>query len=204
MKALGLPTEFTASGTPRSPEGFLYPATYTFDDTTTVDSALQTMVGRFTDQVRSTDFTTRAKALGITPYQELIIASMVQSEAKYPGDMAKVARVILNRLHDKVNLRIDATSIYGAEVKGVDPTKIIHSTFDSPYNTYTHPDLPPTPISNPGAEALSAAVAPGDRQLDLLRQQARRTGCSSPTVKPAFEKAKNEVRSRTTGAAGKR
>lgn len=160
VKSLGLPTEFTSGGTPRSAEGFLYPATYDFDNTTTVASALQAMVGRFTDQVRSTDFIARAKALGVSPYQELVIASMVQSEAKYPADMAKVARVILNRLHDKKALDIDATSIYGAEVNGVDPATITHSKYNSPYNTYTHTGLPPTPISNPGAEAITAASHP--------------------------------------------
>ena len=189
VKSLGLPTEFTAGGTPASAEGFLYPATYPFDDTTTVDSALQTMVGRFTDQIRSTDFTTRAKALGISPYRELVIASMVQSEAKYPDDMAKVARVILNRLHDHKNLDVDATSIYGAEVNGVDPAKIVHSTYDSPYNTYTHLGLPPTPISNPGAEALKAASHPATGNWTYYVN-------SSPdrlfftNSEPAFEKAR--------------
>ncbi|MBE7187520.1 endolytic transglycosylase MltG [Jatrophihabitans endophyticus] len=160
VKALGLPTNFTTGGTPASAEGFLYPATYPFDDTTTAETALQTMVGRFTDQIRPSDFISRAKALGITPYQELVIASIVQSEAKYPDDMAKVARVILNRLHDKMPLQIDATSIYGAKVNGVDPTKIDHATYASPYNTYLHTGLTPTPISNPGAAALKAASHP--------------------------------------------
>lgn len=160
VNSLGLPTEFTVGATPKSAEGFLYPATYPFDADTDADTALQTMVGKFTDQARSTDFTAQAKVLGLTPYQELIIASMVQSEAKYPDDMAKVARVILNRLQQNINLKIDATSVYGAEVLGLDPTKTIHSQLDSPYNTYTHAGLPPTPISNPGAEAMNAAAHP--------------------------------------------
>jgi UPF0755 protein len=68
--------------------------------------------------------------------------------------------VILNRIAAKRPLQIDATSAYAAKTQGLDPTKIIFSEIDSPYNTYTHDGLPPTPISNPGAEALHAAVHP--------------------------------------------
>src|SRR6185437_13742118 len=96
----------------------------------------------------------------LTPYDALIIASIAQSEARYPDDMAKVARVILNRIAIKKPLQIDATSVYAAKVQGLDPAKIVFSTIDSPYNSYRNTGLPPTPISNPGADALNAAVHP--------------------------------------------
>src|SRR6201999_404851 len=67
---------------------------------------------------------------------------------------------ILNRLTAQRPLQIDATSAYGAKVLGLDPTKVNYATLESPYNSYTHAGLPPTPISNPGADALAAAAKP--------------------------------------------
>ena len=161
VKALGLPTDFLVAGkTPPSIEGFLYPATYFFPAKTTAVEALGQLITNFTDQARSTGFTAAAKANKITPYQQLVIASIAQSEAKYPDDMPKVVRVILNRLHAGRRLQVDATSVYGAKLLGLDPTKTIHSKINSPYNTYTHDGLPPTPISNPGADAMDAAAHP--------------------------------------------
>jgi UPF0755 protein len=161
VKALGLPTDYMVDGkTPVAVEGFLFPATYPFDDKTNVTDALQQMVGKFTDQARATHFTAQAKALNITPYEELIIASIAQAEAKFPADYAKVARVILNRLVIKKNLQIDATSAYAAKLKGIDPLKIPYASTPGPYNTYNHAGLPPTPISNPGAEAMGGAAHP--------------------------------------------
>jgi UPF0755 protein len=161
VKAIGLPTDFTVAGkTPASVEGFLYPATYYFPENTTPAIALQTMVTKFTNQARSTNFTAQAKALHITPYQELIIASIAQSEAKYAGDYPKVARVILNRLVAGTPLQIDATSAYAAKLQGLDPTKVIYSQTKGPFNTYNNKGLPPTPISNPGAEAMQGAAHP--------------------------------------------
>jgi UPF0755 protein len=159
--SLGLPNTYTVgTAAPASVEGFLYPATYSFDPGTTPTDALSQMINAYIEQDRSSGFAAAAAALRITPYQALIICSIAQSEARYPDDMAKVARVILNRIAAKMPLQIDATSAYGAKLKGVDPTKIIFATFDSPYNSYLHDGLPPTPISNPGAQALAATAAP--------------------------------------------
>lgn len=161
VAALGLPTDYTVNGkAPVSAEGFLYPATYYFPPNTSATDALSQMISNFTDQVRSSNFTSAAAANHITPYQELIIASIAQSEAKFPQDMAKVARVILDRLATNKPLQIDATSAYAAKLKGLDPTKVIYSQVQGPYNTYVHAGLPPTPISNPGAEAMNAAANP--------------------------------------------
>jgi UPF0755 protein len=155
---IGLPVNYgSLTG---SPEGFLYPATYTFDPGTTGEQALQQMVQRYISQDRQTGFASAAKAVHLTPYQALIIASIEQAEAKFPADMPKVARVILNRIAANMPLQIDATSAYAAKLKGQDPAKVIYSQIDSPYNSYTHDGLPPTPIGNPGSEAMNAAVHP--------------------------------------------
>lgn len=155
---IGLPVNYgTLTG---SPEGFLFPATYTFDPGTTGEQALQQMVQRYISQDRQTGFASDAKAVHLTPYQALIVASIAQAEAKFPADMPKVARVILNRIAAAMPLQIDATSAYAAKLQGLDPTKVIYSQIISPYNSYIHGGLPPTPISNPGAEAMDGAVHP--------------------------------------------
>jgi UPF0755 protein len=161
VRAIGLPTDFTVAGkTPSAVEGFLYPATYYFPAHTNPTTALQQMVTQFTDQARSSNFTARAQALHITPYQELVIASIAQAEAKFPEDYPKVARVILNRLAANRPLQIDATSAYAAKLAGLDPAKVIYASQAGPYNTYRHEGLPPTPIGNPGADAMDGAAHP--------------------------------------------
>ncbi len=161
VTSLGLPTDYTVSGkTPSSVEGFLFPATYYFPNKTDASAALQQMISKFTDQARATDFTARARALRITPYRELIIASIAQGEARFTGDFAKVARVILNRLAARRPLQIDATSVYGARLLGLDPKTVNNAGLGSPYNTYQHDGLPPTPIGNPGVDAMNGAAHP--------------------------------------------
>jgi UPF0755 protein len=160
VKALGLPTDYTVDGkTPPSVEGFLYPATYYFPEKTQPSSALLEMITQFTEKVRG-GFTAAAKHNHVTPYQQLIIASIAQAEAKYPEDYGKVAQVIYNRLAADRRLQIDATSAYPARLKGVDPTSVIVTQEGGLYNTYKHDGLPPTPISNPGSYALEGAANP--------------------------------------------
>lgn len=159
---LGLPAAYTLpGGAPiTSAEGFLFPATYNFDPGSSPSDALQVMIAAFTRADRDAQFSVGAKALAISPYQALIVASMIEREAKFPDDQAKVARVIYNRLAAGDPLKVDASSIYGAILAGLDPAKQDYSKVNSPYNTYTHKGLPPTPISDPGAAAMSAAIHP--------------------------------------------
>ncbi len=161
--ALGIPLGYApASGKITSAEGFLYPATYSIDPSESPVDALQTMTSRFADADRSSGFAAAAKKLGISPYQALTIASIAQAEAKFAADMPKVARVVLNRIQANRPLQIDATSAYAAKLQGLDPSKVVYASINSPYNTYTHGGLPPTPIGNPGADALDAAVHPAN------------------------------------------
>jgi UPF0755 protein len=158
---LGLPLGYaTRSGQPLSPEGFLFPATYTISPGDSAGDALQGMVARFAAEDRSLGFAAAAKQIGLTPYQALTVASIAQAEAKYAADMPRVARVILNRLKAHRPLQVDATSAYQAKLAGLDPAHVIYNQVAGPYNTYRHAGLPPTPIDNPGAVALRAAVHP--------------------------------------------
>jgi UPF0755 protein len=148
----GLPT--------KSAEGMLFPATYSFDPNTTADSALQTIVTQFGTEFTTLQMAAKSKALGETPYNALIIASITEAEAKFDSDRAKVARVIMNRLAKPQRLQVDATSAYAAKLLGLDPTKVTYATLKSAFNSYTHDGLPPTPIGNPGEAAINAALNP--------------------------------------------
>lgn len=157
--AIGVPSTYKiGSKLPSSAEGFLYPATYQLNANCSPQAALQKMVSRFIQQDRSTGFADSAKHIGLTPYRALIIASIAQSEAKYPQDMPKVVRTILNRIRLQKPLQFDSTSSYACKLAGT--THCIYNQVNSPYNTYTHMGLPPTPIDNPGADAMHAAVHP--------------------------------------------
>ena len=94
--------------------------------------------------------------------ETVILASIVESEAAQPDERAIVASVYTNRLKRKILLQCDPTTIYAlkraGEYKGV--LRIADLQFDSPYNTYRYPGLPPGPITNPGYAALAAAIAP--------------------------------------------
>lgn len=171
--AIGVPSTYkVGSKLPSSAEGFLYPATYQLNANCSPQVALQKMVSRFIQQDRSTGFADSAKRIGLTPYRALIIASIAQSEAKYPQDMPKVVRTILNRIRQHKYLQFDSTSSYACKL--ANNTHCIYNQVNSPYNTYTHMGLPPTPIDNPGADAMHAAVhpAPGPYLYFVNRDKA--------------------------------
>jgi UPF0755 protein len=161
LPALGIPTSYATSDVAlESAEGFLWPDTYSFDPGTTPAQALASVVSGFAQEDHKINFAADAQKAGVTPYNALKIASIVESEAKFDEDRPKVARVILNRLAANRRLQVDATSAYAAKLAGDDPSKTIYASVDSPYNSYTHDGLPPTPIGNPGEASLKAAADP--------------------------------------------
>ena len=100
---------------------------------------------------------TKAAILGRSPYEILIVASMIEKEAKLDEDRPKIARVIYNRLFIDMPLQIDATLYYGKDP--ATPFPVLRE-IDTPYNTYMHKGLPPTPIANPGRASIQAALNP--------------------------------------------
>lgn len=144
---LRLPTQ--AKG---NPEGFFYPATYPIRDKTTPTS-LVTSMAKLAHERHA-----KADAGG---YDTVTTASIVQAEADNPSDMAKVARVIDNRLKRGMPLQMDSSINY-AMGRSTLNTTYEDTRLDSPYNTYRHKGLPPTPINNPGPEALKATTAPAN------------------------------------------
>jgi len=139
-------------------EGFLFPATYELPAHPTVRDLIERQLQAFKQNFAKVDLS-YARSKNLTPYDVLIIASMIEREAAVPSDRPKVAAVIYNRLHAGMPLQIDATIRY-AEDNWTKPLTQSDLSLDSPYNTYLNPGLPPGPISNPGLASIRAAAHP--------------------------------------------
>jgi UPF0755 protein len=137
-------------------EGLLFPDTYQVAGNEDERAVAKRLVDRM-ERVAVKQGIEKPPYAGFTPYQILTIASIIEKEAKVDEDRGKIARVIYNRLALGMNLEIDATLRYGAD-PGT-PFATLRDT-DTPYNTYLRRGLPPTPIANPGAKSISAALNP--------------------------------------------
>jgi UPF0755 protein len=148
--ALGVPAQAP------SIEGFLFPATYVFQPGQTPADMINTMVQR---TFQSLD------AAGVAPddrFRVVTLAALIQKEAGSVEDMAKVSRVFTNRLAEGMNMESDATIAYGAGHSRVETTSAERADPSNIYNTYLYPGLPAGPISNPGDDAINAALHPAD------------------------------------------
>lgn len=150
---LGLPT--WAKG---KPEGFLYPATYDVAGNETANEVLGRMVKRFNQASADLNLENQARRRGLTPYQVLTVASILQAEVA-PQDFAKAARVIYNRLDQQMPLQLDSTVNYVLGTREAILNEEQLAT-KSEYNTYLVEGLPPTPINSPGSDAIKAALNP--------------------------------------------
>jgi UPF0755 protein len=157
-RAIGLPKY--AGG---NPEGYLFPATYDVPPDSSATDVLRAMVTRWRQAAQNAGLVAKARQLGYTPGELMIVASLVEAEANRDEDRGKVARVIYNRLEgDETGglLQIDATVNYalGRDL-GLQLTEE-QLQVDSPYNTRRYPGLPPGPIESPGDKAIAAAAEP--------------------------------------------
>ncbi|GAB2729999.1 endolytic transglycosylase MltG [Streptomyces bullii] len=146
-----------------NPEGYLFPATYPLDDRATPEKLLSLMVDTANKKFNGAPIAAGAQRNAMNVYQAVTIASIVQAEAATKADMGKVARVIFNRLERGMPLQMDSTINYALN-RSTLRTTAGDTRIDSPYNSYQRMGLPPTPIANPGEEALRAAInpTPGD------------------------------------------
>ncbi|GAA1279523.1 hypothetical protein Psi02_67840 [Planotetraspora silvatica] len=144
-------------------EGFAFPATYEFNDKMSAADILTAMVDRFTQTANKVDLEKQSEAIGYSPRDVMIVASIVQAESGSVDDMPKVARVIYNRLqrNPPMLLQMDSTTMYGLNKYGIAATQA-ETQSKSRYNTYRYQGLPPGPISNPGDHAIEAALHPAD------------------------------------------
>ncbi|GAA2142020.1 hypothetical protein GCM10009760_26770 [Kitasatospora kazusensis] len=153
---LGLP-DYTGGNV----EGFLFPATYPVTADTSALGLLQQMVQQSGRVYGAEGVEGAAAGAGQSPYGLVTIASLLQGEADNPDDMAKVARVVYNRLAKGMPLQFDSSINYALGRSSLTTTST-DTKLDSPFNTYLHAGLPPTPITNPGRDAIQAAVHPAD------------------------------------------
>ena len=154
MAAIGHPDE--------NPEGRFFPDTYRFA-ANTADTVILELAYQGMQQALDAAWRERSPELPLSsPYQALILASMVEKEAQLKSERARIAGVFVNRLRKGMRLQSDPTVIYGlgARYDGEIHTRDLLS--DTPYNTYTRAGLPPTPIALPGRESLIAAVRPDE------------------------------------------
>jgi len=139
-------------------QGLLFPATYDVLPNVTPRQFIGLQLAAFQANLAQVDLKRAAKA-NLTPYDVVTIASLIEREARAPGDQAKIAAVIWNRLKTGMKLQIDATVLF-ALGRHKDALTYADLKVASPYNTYLHYGLPPTPIDNPGLATLTAAATP--------------------------------------------
>jgi uncharacterized YceG family protein len=140
-------------------EGFLFPATYEFFPQTTSAQLVKDQLSAFCENWEQVDLA-YAKSRNLTPYDVLVIASMVEKETLSPDERQLVSAVIYNRLRKGMPLGIDATLRYGLDIPATEAIRQSQLESESPYNTRKQLGLPPTPIANPGLASMQAAAHP--------------------------------------------
>ncbi len=150
-------------------EGFIVAETLRFDLSDDENEVLVKLVDEFDRKGREANLMKAKELVGYTPYEVLIVASLIEREAKFDDERGKVARVIYNRLKGKMALQLDATTVY--DLGGGIPTAADLKK-DAPYNTYLRKGLPPTPICTPSLESIKAALdpTPGDWRFYVVTE----------------------------------
>lgn len=137
-------------------EGLLFPDTYEFSRDAEPTAILQRLASTMEQRVDSIDWSF-IQSVGFSPYQGVIIASMIETEVLLDEERPIVSSVLHNRLALGMKLDIDATVLYALGTRDI---ALFNNEVDSPYNTYLVAGLPPTPIASPGRSSLEAAAAP--------------------------------------------
>ena len=145
-------------------EGMLLPETYSVEPKDDERRILELMVKSFDDTATQLGYQDGAAPGGLSAYQLVTLASLVERETRFDDERAKVARVLYNRLERNQLLQVDATVIYALGKSADRNVRVLFKDLevDSPYNTYKVQGLPPTPIAAPGRESLKAAIEPED------------------------------------------
>lgn len=168
-------------------EGYLFPDTYLIKRGATTEDIIKMMLDTFErrvvtahwdeiEQVIANRFRLGENGFDEGLHRILIVASMVEREAKIPADRPKIAAVIWNRLAKNMRLEVDATVTYSLGKSRANKAKVYYKDLenDSPYNTYAHAGLPPAPICNPGLASIKAALEPA--AIDALYYVAKKDG----------------------------
>ncbi|MFD4787175.1 endolytic transglycosylase MltG [Streptomyces sp. NPDC058459] len=148
-----------ASAAEGNPEGYLFPATYTVTEGATAESLLRQMVETADQRFNGAPVAAGAQRNAMNVYEAVTVASIVQAESATKSDMGKVARVVFNRLERGMPLQMDSTLNYALKRSTIH-TSVDDTRIESPYNSYQRMGLPPTPIDNPGEDAMRAVTSP--------------------------------------------
>ncbi|WP_042531064.1 endolytic transglycosylase MltG [Corynebacterium singulare] len=143
---------------PKRLEGLIAPGQYVLDPNMDAQEILTDLISRSTKKYNDTNIVERAEAVGLSPYELLTSASLVERESP-AGEFDKVARVILNRLDEPMRLELDSTVNYGLEDVELATTDDDRGR-ETPWNTYAKDGLPDTPIASPSNEAIDAMENP--------------------------------------------
>ncbi len=143
-------------------DGYLFPDTYEFDIDASPDTIIYKMLNRF-NEIYKPDYYTKAEEIGLTQDEVIILASLVEKEAKLASERPMIAGVFMNRLHSDslkkmqscATIRYAYAKLYGTTLENV---TIENTTIDDLYNTYKYEGLPPGPICNPGSDAIEAVL----------------------------------------------
>ena len=146
-------------------EGFLFPATYTVEPGTTATQVLAQMVDRFEQAAEDVDLVAGAERLGYTPYEIVVVASLIEREVRKDDEYPKVARVVYNRLEQGIPLGIDASILYGVGKTAGGEVTASDLAAETPYENRRRTGLPPTPIAAPGEATLQGALAPAEGDI---------------------------------------
>jgi YceG-like Ter operon protein len=183
------PSHYGAPAATPNLEGFLFPASYELYVGAPASRLVSEQLAAFRHNFGGGEVH-RAKALGVTPYELLIVASIVEREAAIAHDRPLVAAVVYNRLRLGMTLGIDSTLRYALH-DFIHPLTQAELASHSPYNTRTHTGLPPTPISNPGAAAIAAAARPA--RVSYLYYVAGADGCGEQEFSTSYAEFEKHV-----------
>jgi len=165
-------------------EGFLFPDTYIFPRTTSAQNVLDELLRNFSLQL-SSNLTNGFDVQGLTIYQAVTLASIVEREAVQDGEKPLIASVYINRIRIGMKLEADPTVQYAIGFNSAqntwwtNPLGYNDLQFDSPFNTYLYAGYPPTPISNPGLNSLQAVAYPVQTTYYYFRAKCDGSGLHS-------------------------
>ncbi|HSG43267.1 MAG TPA: endolytic transglycosylase MltG, partial [Anaerolineales bacterium] len=164
-----------------SAEGFLFPDSYIFSRQTTADELVNELVRHFALQL-TRNMQLEFENQGLTVYQAVTLASIVEKESVQKEEAPLIASVYINRLNINMKLEADPTVQYAIGFNPsqntwwTNPLSLNDLQFDSHFNTYMYPGLPPTPIANPGLEALNAVAFPAETLYYFFRAKCDGSG----------------------------
>ncbi|WP_305297298.1 endolytic transglycosylase MltG [Parvibacter caecicola] len=159
-------------------EGFLFPKTYTVEESADAGAVVRMMLGQFQTETAGLDWAYPTEA-GLNLYEAVNLASIVEKEVAVADERPQVASVFYNRLgSDRPYLESDATTAY--EVGHQPSAEEVHA--DTPYSTYSNPGLPPTPICSPGLEAIKAVCSPAQTSYMYFYTPSNSDGTAGETI----------------------